>query len=250
MRSLFLLIAFVMTNLLTTYTYAVWGYTNPPVLTPEYSEFPVTNQPFKKGKSFQRNLFVVNSKGVDIDVLTQQCAQFLFASWNDEDGCRKTIMQELSSIYEIIKKQDIKKFREFPDFQYIDFGRIAMWHAPWKDMEMLSVRKYQDGFLFLSAPGRIGPVDINDHVFGFVRVNDRDGFIQIFMTQVAPEFSTQYNKYTQLYSYPEYWDYDLDSFQSDLIKSFKRNRFNNKGTQEVYSSFLRKVDESTQRKAR
>jgi hypothetical protein len=69
------------------------------------------------------------------------------------------------------------------------------------------------------------------------------------MAPIAPQDSSQEQAYNALYyvdsnPYGADW-FDTTQFQKDLKKSFNKNRFNNKGTQDVYSQFLKFVDENT-----
>ena len=66
------------------------------------------------------------------------------------------------------------------------------------------------------------------------------------MAPLAPAESSQYSKYANLYYVDDgLYSFDRSQFQKDLTKSFNKNRFNNKEIQEVYSQFLKFVDENT-----
>lgn len=112
--------------------------------------------------------------------------------------------------------------------------------------QIVAIKKYQDGFLFISKENHDMAIWFH---FGFIRYNQSAKYLKIFMAPIAPQGSSQEQAYNTLYyvdsnPYGSDW-FDTNQFQKDLKKSFNKNRFNNKGTQEVYSQFLKFVDENT-----
>lgn len=175
------------------------------------------------------------------NAITSQCVQQRLLSRQE---CWNLVEQRIQTTMKAVKSKNSATLRR----------AIAQWNLYWLNSatlwesesysDIISIKRYQDGFLFISATDSEG--DPSKYHFGYIRYNKEIDLLKVFMTAIAKEWSTQYNTYNDLYYVDrEFTNFDKTQFQKDMIKSFQRNRFNNKGTQEVYSQFLKFVDENT-----
>ncbi len=175
------------------------------------------------------------------NALISQCKLQRQLSTNE---CQILVEQRIQSTLKAVRSKNSSTLRRaISQGNLYWLNSATLWESD-SYSDIISIKRYQDGFLFISATDYEG--DPSKYHFGYIRSNMAMSYLRVFMVPIAQEWSTQYNAYSDLYYIDqEFSDFDKDQFQKDLKKSFNKNRFNNKETQEVYSQFLKFVDENT-----
>lgn len=160
--------------------------------------------------------------------------------WGDD--CLKTVPSEFLESYKALEKWNIQKIKNSDTLWWL--ANVVTDIPQYSRSQLIAVKKYQDGFLFISSTYR-SALKLDEYFFWFMRINEQERYTQVFMTRLAPEPSVQFNTYQKLYRDNNNNVYDYLSFHKDLKKSFNKNRFNNRWTQGVYGTFLEFIDSST-----